>query len=217
MARTPNPSLKNLHTLYISKSGGGKSQAMRQNPENLKPGRHLYWDESRDQRLPGLLYFNDKVRFVECLDKSLNQKYFRIGWDGIRDKKTFEWWCQVVWAIADGNKKTCLWIEELSKVNNSGEASPAHALILNEGRKYGLIHNATTQRPQEISKTVYDNTTQYFIGQQKRANVEKFVVELDLSRNELSALRPMEFYKYDDNIGDHAKKIKINYKKLPPF
>ena len=214
MAKNPNPGLINQHTLYISKSGGGKSQAMRQN-KALKNGRHLFWDESRDQRMPGLVYYNDRTELIRALDLALRQRYFKIGWDGLRDSKTFEWWCRVIWTIADGKRPLNLWIEELSRVNNSGEARPDHALILNEGRKYGVIHRATTQRPQEITKTAYDNTAIYYIGQQKKANMERFAHELDIDKANLVGLKPLEFYHYDDNSGQQAQKINFKYRELP--
>jgi len=215
MAKNPNPKLPNQQTLYAGKSGTGKSQALKQNSALPVRGvRHLLWDISHDHE-KGTTYFSEKNKLIEAVKKGIaSGRGFRIGWDGESSPATFEWWCGVVWAVLDGNKLTYVTIEELARVVETvGRAAPNLRRLYNEGRKYGAVIHAVTQRPQEIPKTVYDMCERFWIGGQKQANIKKFSELLDVQEADIKGLLPLQFWYYDESSGERARKVCLKYKR----
>ncbi|MAS26273.1 MAG: hypothetical protein CMI08_07505 [Oceanospirillaceae bacterium] len=214
MAKNPNPKLPNEHTLYVGKSGTGKSQALKQN--SAAPGRGvrcLLWDESHDHD-KGTTYYDDKNKFINAVKRGVNSgRGFRIGWDGDSSPESFEWWAAVVWAVLDGKKPTYVVIEELAQaVETVGRAAPNLRKLFNQGRKYGARIHAVTQRPQEIPKTVYDQCGRFWIGGQKGPNIKKFAELLDVPLDEVRQLMPLQFWYLDETSGQQAEKHQLKYK-----
>lgn len=213
MASNPNPKHPNQHSLYLGKSGSGKSQALKQNKTLPKRGvRCLLWDTSHDHE-KGTTYYSNKAEFTKAVKRGvLSGKGFRIGWDGDSDPSVFEWFCSVAWAILDGGKLTYVVIEELARcVTTVSKADPQLRKLYNEGRKYGAIIHAVTQRPQEIPKTVYDQTERFVIGQQKSTNIKRFAEVLDIPQEQIKGLKPLEFWFFDESNGQPASKIQLKY------
>lgn len=214
MASNPNPKLKNKHSLYLGKSGSGKSQALKQNKELPARGvRCLIWDSSHDHER-GTTYYSSKAEFTKAVKRAvLSGRGFRIGWDGNSEPESFEWFCAVAWAILDGRKLTYIVVEELARcVTTVSKAEPQLRKLYNEGRKYGAVIHAVTQRPQEIPKTVYDQTERFVIGQQKSTNIKRFAELLDIQAEQIRALKPLEFWYFDESSGEPAHKIALKYK-----
>lgn len=214
MAKNPNPKQPNEHTLYLGKSGSGKSQALKQN--KAAPGRGvrcLLWDCSHDHE-KGTTYYSNRLAFMKAVAKAdKSGRGFRIGWDGESDPADFEWWAGIVWAVLDGNKPTYVIIEELARcVETVGRAAPNLRKLYNEGRKYGARIHAVTQRPQEIPKTVYDQTERFWVGQQKGPNIKKFAEVLDVQPDEIRSLAQLQFWYLDESSGQNATKVQLKYK-----
>lgn len=215
MAKNPNPALRNHHTLYAGKSGTGKSQALKQNKAVPSRGvRHILWDISHDHA-KGTTYYSNRNDFIDAIKKAVKTgRGFRIGWDGDSGPADFEWFAAVVWAVLDGGKMTYVTIEELARcVESVSRAAPNLRRLYNEGRKYGAILHAVTQRPQEIPKTVYDMCEIFWVGGQKSASIKKFAELLDIPESEVKGLRPMQFLYYDEARGEPAKRVELKYKK----
>ncbi|MBQ0721016.1 MAG: hypothetical protein KBT88_03525 [Gammaproteobacteria bacterium] len=210
MAIHPRPVLPNKNTLYLARSGGGKSQAMKQNPQLPKSGgRVILWDKSHDHKAH---HYDNKKAFTKAIKLGLKSgKGFRIAFSGGVDIADFEWFCSVVWVSLDGNRLTYVIAEELSEVCASvGKASPFAARLLNQGRKYGMIFHGTSQKPQEISKTYYDQCPFKWIGPQIGANIKKFAKEIGGKDDDIKALDDLEFLVWD---GRQAVKKALKYKK----
>lgn len=214
MAINPNPKLPNRHAGYFGITGSGKSQALKQNKALPARGvRVVLWDISHDHG-KGTSYYSSRLEFVKALLRAnASKRGFRIAWDGESSAKTLEWFFRVVWEILDGNKLTFTVIEELARcVETVGRAAPQLRKFCNEGRKYGGVLHFTTQRPQEIPKTVYDACAVFYVGKQKNANIKKFALLIDVPEPEIKALKQLEFWHYDENSGESAQKIKLKYK-----
>lgn len=210
MAVNPRPALPNKNTLYLARSGGGKSQALKQNPEIPRSGvRVILWDKSHDHKAH---HYDNKRAFVRALIAGLESgRGFRIAYSGGFDIDDYEWFCGVVWHCLDGARLTWVVVEELSEVCASvSKASPAAAKLLNQGRKYGMRFHGTSQKPQEISKTYYDQCPVKWIGPQIGSNVAKFSREIGCQVAEISALDDLDFLLWD---GRDVKKKRIKYKK----
>ena len=179
----------------------------------------MVWDEAHDQAR-GTAYFSTPAAFgaalleAERANRETGRGY-RIGYDGPRSVVIFEWWCACVWTVLDGTRPTFVLIEELGAVcPHPGEATPAHRRILSEGRKFALQYHATTQRPQEISKTVFENAATWFVGQQKGVNVKRFADHLDIEPERVRDLKPLEFLVLDERAGPVPPKlVRLRYQK----
>lgn len=209
----PNPEHLARHTLYLATTGGGKSQMLAQNPAIPKTGaRVILWDQAGDH---AGLHYNEPQQFVRALKSAIAKGGgFRIAYSGLRTIERYEWFCEVVWSLLDGNVETHLLVEELSMVcAGPGKASPNAAVLLNEGRKFGLIFHGTSQKPQEVAKTYFDQCAVKFIGQQKgQAMRKRMALELGITVEEVTALQPLQFYR-DEGKADRPELITLKYRK----
>lgn len=215
MAINQNTSWPNRNTLYLARSGGGKSQALAQNPEIPKSGaRVLLWDLSHDHRG---VHIDNRAAYVRAVKKGLESgKGFRLAYSGPGGVDSFEWWCRVVWAALDGDHLTYVIVEELSAVCQSvAKATPAAAVLLNQMRKFGGVFHGTSQKPQEISKTFYDQCEVLHIGKQRGDLVRKFSRELGIAEAEIENLKELEFWRVDPKKnGGNPEKYRLTYKKI---
>ncbi|MEN0037467.1 MAG: hypothetical protein AAGC78_10370 [Cellvibrio sp.] len=213
MAINQNTKWPNRNTLYLGRSGSGKSQACKQNPEIPRSGaRVLLWDLSHDHKAH---HIDSKTTYANQVKEAIKSgKPFRLAFSGgdgsIED---FEWWCSVVWVALDGNCETFVVVEELSAVCSSiGKASPNAAKLLNQGRKFGMRFHGITQKPQEISKTFYDQTEIFWIGQQRGDNVKKCAKLLGLKEPEIEKLQSLEFWRLDPKLNSGVPEfVKMTY------
>lgn len=196
--KNPNPDLQARHTIYVAKSGGGKSQALKQNPDIPKTGARIVgWDHAGDH--PGLHFYTRKG-FREALLAAIRRGGgFRLFYGGKKSVEEFEWFCEVVWATLDGNVLTFCIVEELSRVSPSAaKASPNAAELLNEGRKFGLVFHGTSQKPQEVAKTFFDQCDIKYVGMQRSRRMQaRMADEIDLEAADIAALRELQFYRDD--------------------
>ena len=210
MAINPRPALPNKNTLYLARSGGGKSQALKQNPQIPRTGaRVILWDKSHDHRAH---HYDSKKAFISAIKAGMRSgKGFRIAFSGGVDVDDYEWFCSVVWVLLNGNRLTFLIVEELSEVCiSTAKATPMAARLLNQGRKYGMIFHGTSQKPQEISKTYYDQCPYKWIGPQIGANIKKFAKETGTAEAEIASLDDLQFLLWD---GRDTKIKALKYKK----
>lgn len=212
MAINQNTKWPNRNTLYLGRSGSGKSQALKQNPEIPRSGaRLLLWDTSHDHKA---FHIDSKKTYVREVKEALaSGKGFRLAYSGGVSPDDHEWWCEVVWAALDGNHKTYVINEELSAVCLSvAKAAPVAAKLLNQGRKYGMEFHGVTQKPQEISKTYYDQAEVFYIGQQRGDNVRKCGKLLGLIDQKIEELQPLQFWRLDSTKNNgNPELVKLNY------
>ena len=211
--RNANTAHRNEHTLYLAASGGGKSQALAQNKAIPSKGaRVILWDASGDH--PGL-HFEGRAKFIKALQKGISGgRGFRVAYAG-STVEDFEWWCEVCWSVLDGDHRTYLIAEELSQVCPSpAKATPCAAVLLNQSRKYGGIFHGTSQKPQEVAKTFYDQCEQKFIGRQKgEAMCKKMGREIGLQPEQIAALKELQFY-HDSPKHEKPQLLTLKYKKI---
>ena len=193
MAINPNTAWPNLHNLYLAASGGGKSQAIKQNKEIPAQGaRVVAWDVDEDH---SVRHFDSRPAFARALLSACKSgRGFRIGWAGAGDVGTFEWFCQLVFAALDGRVKTHVLIEELADVSPSaGKATPAFGQLLRRGRKYGAVIHAASQRGTEISKTVYTQCSRHWVGIQEGVDVDRMARLCAVPPDLIKGLKPLQF------------------------
>jgi len=211
MAVNPNTSLPNRHTLYLAKSGGGKSQALMQNPEVPKRGaRVVLFDPDEDHKA---IRCHSLASFHRALCKAIvSGRPFRLAYCGDATPAIFEKWAGMVWAILDGRRKTYVLIEELAAVvTSSGKAGDRSGVLLRQGRKYGAIIHATTQRGAEIPKTIYTQCAVKWIGMQDDFDVPKIARLTGEDPDQIRALKPLQFRVMQP--GEPTKTVTLKYKK----
>ena len=212
MAINPRPVLPNKNTLYLARSGGGKSQALGQNREIPRSGvRVILWDKSHDHKAH---HYDNKNGFLKALMAGLESgKGFRIAYSGGVGVDDFEWWCRCVWFSLDGNQMTYVVAEELSEVCVSvAKASPEAARLLNQGRKFGMRFHGTSQNPEEISKTFYKQCPYKWIGPQVGDNIRFFAKMMGVAEQDIKSLQDLNFWLWDgrEPIRKTLKGRKIN-------
>lgn len=210
--KNPNDSLPNRHTFIWGTSGCGKSQLLVNGGlvPMLKGTRAIIWDDVG--RLPGH-YYRSRASFLRALmAASAGGGGFRIGYGGLQSPSEFEWFCEVVWSQLDGHRETFVACEELAAVSaTTGEALPAAALLLNQGRKYGARFIGTTQRPQAVSKTFFDGCDIQYVGRQKTPAMRRKAAEVaGVTPDQIAALQNLQFYK--DGDGASGQLVQVRYR-----
>lgn len=208
----PNPSLSAQHALYLATTGGGKSQALAQNPAIPKNGRVILWDQAGDH---AGLHYHEPRNFLKALKVGINRGGgFRIAFAGEQTVARWEWFCEVVWSVLDGNVMTYMIAEELSAVcPSAGKATDNAAALLNQGRKYGLAFHGTSQKPQEVAKTYFDQCSVKWIGQQKGAAMcKRMGAEIGVDASEVEQLQPLQFFR-DEGRAGRPELITLRYRK----
>jgi hypothetical protein len=212
MAVNPDTGHSNLNTLYLACSGGGKSQALMQNPAIPKTGaRVLLWDIDHDH---AAYRFESMQRYRNAVIGGLKSgKGFRIAYSGADTVEAFEMFCRIAWACLDGQRKTWVIIEELADVTPSiGKASPEFGRLLRKGRKFGAELHITTQRGAEIPKTAYTQCPIKFVGQQEGGDIEKMARIAGVRPGQVQDLGKLEFWKKQAGP-EPAVRVKYRYKK----
>lgn len=217
MAIRQDPSLSNQHTGYIACSGYGKSQALKQNPDIPKRGaRVLLWDTDEDHQCN---HYQTRPEFIRAVLAGMKSRAgFRIGWAGSIDVGTFEWWSRIVWSCLDGQRELFIIIEELADVQPSvGKASEAFGQICRKARKYNGKLHWTSQRSEEISKTVFSQTPNYYMGypndtctRQKAEELAR-IARCPNGAADLYALKPLQFF---HKTATESRLVTLNYKNL---
>lgn len=209
MAINPNTGLRNCNACYVAMSGFGKSQALKQVVPN-RGVRVVLWDPDNDHKAH---HYDDKKKFIAALIAACKSgKGFRVGWDGVVNVETFEWWCEVVYSILDGNKITFIVVEELADVSESaGKASFWWGQVNRKCRKYGGVLHWTTQRSQEVSKTAYGQSAIKYIGYPNNgSNLKVMAGMINVSIDDLKALKPLHFYR-----NEHVVTEKVVFQYVP--
>ncbi len=209
MARFQDTKWKNVNTLYLACSGGGKSQALKQNKQIPKAGaRVVLWDPDEDHKA---FRFTDKARYKAALIAGLrSRRGFRLAFTGDATIENFEWWCQLVWAALDGRCNTYVIIEELATVTDTvSKATRNFGEVLRRGRKYGARLHATTQRGTEIAKTAYTQCPIKWVGVQEGADIKRMAGLCSLTEAEVATLKPLHFWLKVAGTAPEYRKIGI--------
>lgn len=163
-------------------------------------------DQTVDQRLVTV------SEFYLALVEGVNRGNFNIGLTLERaTARAFELFCEMVWSILDGDHQTVACIEEVADVTGHAKAADSFGTLIREGRKYGLVLIATSQRGQEIPKTIYSQCQHRYIGCHDLADAEYIGKRTNVDPQAIYSLDVGEFYYKQLGPGD-AKKIK--FKKL---
>ncbi|NIB44721.1 hypothetical protein HBA55_34395 [Pseudomaricurvus alkylphenolicus] len=196
MARNEDTSIENRHVFVAAKTGGGKSQLMRNHIVPAKGVRAVFWDPDKDHRCN---HYSNRRQFLTALAKADKaRKPFRVGWCGDSDKATFAWWCDAVWRILDGEFDTWIVTEELADLDMLNRVIPAYNTLSKRSRKYGGILVGNTQRIQEVPKTFVTQAAEVWIGLHEHQDANYIEKMTGLKREEVEQLKPLSFFKKEN-------------------
>ena len=211
MARNPKHNRENKHCFVAAKTGGGKSQAMRNLIIPRQGIRALFWDVDDDHYCTR---YKDKGAFLRALkaaDKT--GKPFRIGWNGDDTLDTFVWFCEVAWAILDGNRETWVVCEEMADLDLGQKMPGFFRKIMVRGRKYGAVVVTTTQRCQEVPKALITQPARRFIGLHEDQDARYLERAVGIKADAIEALKPLQFkLKANGEIVDYV----VKYREFSP-
>lgn len=213
-----NTSRPNNNTLYIARSGGGKSQALIQNASIPHSGaRVLLYDPNEDH--PWTIKFDSIERFKKaavsaCKQWYKNKRGFRLAYVGEQSTESHERWCEIVCSLLDGNHETYVLDEEISlSCESIARAEFHHRMLMNQGRKFGGNYHGTTQRPQEIPKTVFEQCEKWYVGGVSKSLAKRLSDEMGINYVDLMNQEPLSFYVKDSkSFGFTAKHTQLAYK-----
>lgn len=185
-----NESLPKDIRAYFGSSGSGKTHNIKQDIRGDK--RVLVFDpEGSFTKADGFVVTDSRKEFVRLARRSGDLKIcFAAG-----GAPNFQWFCDVVFALADARRPSTMVVDELGGVTGSGKAQGAWFDLISRGRKYGVKIRAGAQRPAEIDKTLIGNKNGLFIGYLERAgDIEYMARETGINAEEIASLRGEPHY-----------------------
>lgn len=155
---------QNRHCLYLAATGYGKSTAMKTNPLLKSAKRLIVWDPGVDHKVNKRVH-SLREFYAELLKQASSGPISLALTLDKNDPKSFEVFCAAVWQVLDGNQPTVLVVEEAARVQlSNGKAGQEWGILVAEGRKFGLIILATSQRSQELDKTIFTQVQTKYVG-----------------------------------------------------
>lgn len=205
-------SLPNRHKFVAAKTGGGKSQAMRNIVVPASGIRAIFWDPDKDHNCK---HFNNRREFLAQLARShRSRKPFRLGWSGDSSKATFAWWCEAVWRSLDGAFDTWIVSEELADLDMKKIVLPQYNTLSKRSRKYGGILCGNTQRIQEVPNTFVTQAAEVWIGLHEFQDAEYIQQKIGLNSEEVAGLPELDFFVRNKSVGPDWKLTTVKYKKF---
>lgn len=173
------------------------------------------WDPDEDHNAA---HYESWPAFHKAVLRGMRSgKGFRIAWSGEVSVEYFEKFCELCFVCLDGDRQLFILIEELADVSSAGKASHWFGQLCRKARKYNGVLHWTSQRSEEIPKTVFSQTPNYYIGYPNDTAPENKVRELArLARcpggaNDLRSLKPLEFF---IKKGTESERKQLKYKNL---
>ena len=192
MAINQNHDLENRHLFVAAKTGGGKSQLMRNELIPRQGIRALFWDVDADHYCTR---YSNKGEFLRAVKAAIRQGGpFRIGWVGNDDLETFQWFCSVAWEILNGDKITWVVCEEMADLDMGQKLPPFLKKLLVRGRKYGAIVVSTTQRCQDVPKMLITQPANKYIGLHDMQDARYLERNLGIKAQEIESQKPLTFF-----------------------
>ena len=192
MAKNEDSSLGVRHVFVTAKTGGGKSQIMRNDIVPKSGVRAFFWDVDCDHLC---VRFDEKGKLLRAVKSAITSgKPFRIGWSGDDSQETFNWFCEVVWRCLDGDFDTYIILEELADLEMGQRALPMLGKLLKRGRKYGGIVIGNTQRIQEVPKSLITQAKTVYIGKQSAHDAKYLERILGIPARDIENLKELSFY-----------------------
>ena len=118
---------------YFGSSGSGKTHNMKLDLKQMQGARVLVFDpEGAFDARDGFFCTSDRKIFYQ---KARESNDIKLTFQG-NGQVDFDWWCRLVFALADARRPTTIVVDELSGVTTVSKAPPAWHQIITRIRKY---------------------------------------------------------------------------------
>jgi DNA helicase HerA-like ATPase len=91
--------------------------------------------------------------------------------------EAFEQFCRLVVLTMSADRPTTVVVDEVAAVTQPGKAGEWSGRMYRQGRKYGLTIHTGSQRPQEVSKTIYTQSGIRVVGWLEDAEDQKITAK----------------------------------------
>ena len=188
----------------LGASGSGKSAAIRQHLHVTRPRRLLVWDPLGEYADHGdvcrsLRETLERVRTRGGRVRSRLAVIFQPPPERRAWPQAFSTFCRLALAVGE----CTLVVEELALVTQPHRAPEGWSAACLTGRHRGLEIIAASQRPASVDKDFFSNATRVRTGRLNYAEDVRTVAQvLDVSPDEIRALRPLEWIERDMHSGE---------------
>ena len=163
---------------------------MKANPLFNQVHRQYIWDPGYDHNAP-------RAKSMGAFVQSLNTDRQKIA--VTLDKpshKAFELFCRALWEkVLNGEHRVLIVVEEAAGIQSGiGKAGEYWGLLINQSRKFGGIILATSQRSQEIDKTILTQVKNLYVGCHARRDAKIIAREIDVAETEIFSLPIGQFF-----------------------
>jgi hypothetical protein len=163
---------------------------LKANPLFNQIHRQYIWDPGYDHNAP-------RAKTMGAFIQSLNTDRQKIA--VTLDKpshKAFELFCRALWEkVLNGEHRVLIVVEEAAGIQSGiGKAGEYWGLLINQSRKFGGIILATSQRSQEIDKTILTQVQNLYVGCHARRDAKIISREIDVLETEIFSLPIGQFY-----------------------
>ena len=148
------------------------------------------WDPGYDHDMPRVKNLRD---FVRCLTTDRQRLALTLD---VPSKDAFELFCRALWErVLNGENRVVIVVEEAAGVQRSvGQAGEWWSQLLTQSRKFGGIILATSQRAQEIDKTLFTQVQNLYVGAHARKDCAYIAREIDVPEEAIYNLPIGQFW-----------------------
>lgn len=194
MKKRTNETLAPNHAGFFGTTGSGKTYQLQNHPAWKVCQRVLIWDPEESYKVKYRIKDDEALKAFYHKNLGYSGK-FVIGFSPQNlTEESFELFCQIAWRWGHASNPLLVIVEELADVARIGKASPFWGQLARKGRKYGTVILYASQKPQEVDKTIVDQSAVLATGMLKTKAPRKCMAELlDVSYDEIAALKEKDF------------------------
>jgi hypothetical protein len=164
--------------------------------ETRSEKRICAWDpEDQWAQMSGYVKCTTRKQLLDALQ---TKGYVRLAYVAGGDiKKEYDFWCSAVYYAGRYIAPLVIIAEELADVTNTAKAPPAWGQLVRRGLKRGITIYAISQRWAEADKTAIGNCSEFIVFSSRADDVAYIARKSGLGVEEVAALKPFEFIRYD--------------------
>lgn len=189
-----NERLPDNHAGFFGSTGSGKTYQLENHPAWKSHKRALIWDPEESYKATHRATTPEALKAFYNSNRGFSGSFTLAFTPSAISEENFELFCQIALNWGHWKNPLLVVVEELADVARIGKASPNWGQLSRKARKYGTIILYASQKPQEIDKTIIDQSAILATGLLKTAAPRKYMADLlDISMDDVKALNKKDF------------------------